>query len=82
MWDFFLIATVCFVIRIDLTLKLVSCFQRFLSSWELQFASNMGKKYIPRIFLIWRTHLNFSKDHFPEMPYFDNDFSVSGNLSL
>lgn len=42
----------------------------------------MIKKYIPRIFLIWRTHLNFSQDHFPEMPYFDNDFSVSENLSL
>lgn len=42
----------------------------------------MIKKYIPRIFLIWRTHLSFSQDHFAEMPYFDNDFSVSENLSL
>lgn len=41
MWGFFLVATVCFVIGIDLTLKLISCFQGFLSSGELQFASTL-----------------------------------------
>lgn len=60
-------------------------FPRISFFWGIAICSSfLSNVFIPRILLTWRVHqVNSSPNaHFPEVPYFDNVFSVPDNFSL